>query len=82
MVQYFRRFRRTDGSKEYESQSLSSSFRAGSSYLGNRKYEEFKTVSCDVYNRLLSIGKDGFGTSIMACICNLPRKYSTFEGKF
>ena len=54
--------------------SLTPSFGGGGFNLGNEMYEEFKTVSGYVCNRLFSIGEDGFGTRRMTSILKVIRK--------
>ena len=49
--------------------------------LDNEMYEEFKTVSGYVCNRLFSIGEDGFGTGRMAIIWNLYGRHQAFKKK-
>lgn len=43
---------------------FTSAFGDKSSNLGNWKHEEFTIYTCNFYNRLFSIGKNGFITRI------------------
>ena len=52
-------------------------------HLVTRKHEEPTIVSCNVYNGLILVGEDGFGTRKMTCrLCNIPERHSDFEREF
>ena len=62
--------------------SFTSSFGGGGFDLGNRMYEEFKTVSSYFCNGLFSIGEDGFRTRRIARLCSLLGRSEDPERKF
>ena len=47
--------------------------------MGNGMHEEFTSISGYVWNRLFSIGEDGFRTRGMTCFCKLFGRYQDPE---
>ena len=82
MVQYPGRLRWTNGSKEYESESVATTHRDRGSHMGNGMHEESSTDLCYFCNGLCSIGEDGFGTRRVASLCKLFGRHKVLEEKF